>query len=1247
MFEAKCPSCSSTYQVDERRVPAGGLKMRCPKCGESFQVAVPVHSEPPVLGAALGMQQPRPPARKQTMLGLADQAGTTPQPPPRPNRKTMLGVAPGKSDLELASLEDDALEEADADELDLTAASEDDYEELDLPAPSEKARRSTQSGPDSLGYDEAELDLPSPGRFSELPSSARELDLPSPASAGLPDLNAGLPDLGADLPDLGGDLPDLSGDLPDLGAGLPDLEAALPTVGGHLPLPAQGILPLPTAGILPLPTAGILPQRAGALPGLAGEEADLDGGDPFGDDPFGSASFGAGADSGVLGPPLELSAAPPRPAQGSEEALAVDRDDIFGQGPTTAPESIPPGRAAGGAGFGNVDLGGAEAEEEEFDAFPTEERESASAGGSAGYGDVSLDGGTGNLDLGDDVERPRAPEGFAAPAAATAKVELGGRGKEKEDTKEKKKRRKTSGLSQGTRIALGGILVLAVAGGALSLLPDVGPYGVYLLIDTLKADSYGADLEADINQARSRLAMDSSAELTLAFAKVDSGRIHAPRYRPRKAYAAYLGFLNQLRFGPGSSENAQAEVFLAELSEADPETKYLDLAQLAKKAASGTPGIAATAARQLSRGLDFAIVIGEAALRERNEKVSLQAWEVALKASPSARTHFGMARAYHLAEKEDEARKEIDLALEKNSKHAGARLLLASLMMRDRTLDEDIVESLTPIAEGKGVSLGEQVQAYIILGDLHLTRSRIKHAEESFSEALKLDSGSAAAQRGLAMALFEGGRHSEALARFEASLQKDPDDLGANLGLVQSKLQLEQLEDAVKHLQMLAQKHPKSSAVAYWIGRGKERIGEKKEAEQAYETAIKFEERCPELVLSYIALTRLLGQKGNIEEASTVIQLAERKFPDDPAVYEALGELSSSRGSFEEAVKDYNRALALDKNNIGLRFARGVALRQARRFDEAAADFDAVEKESQDYPGLALERGNLYEASGRSEEALKMYEAALAAAPDDPDLKLRVACGKASSGQSKPALELLAPVLEKRPNSAEVNFCQGLAILNGGEDFALAKTHLQRAVAGDATRARYHLYVGWVAMELKDYSLATVSLDRAIELDQTLPDAYWKRGELRVMKSQVQDALDDIAKALKLAPERLEAHAAAARAYMGLGKEQDALSEWKLAVGAAHVEPSWRYQYGQLLFNNRRKEEAREQLKLAITEGEKRKPEPAWLPEAHRFMAMAIGQHKEAIPHLRAYLEAKRGSQTPYLLEAAKALDAILKAEGF
>ncbi|MBW1757300.1 MAG: zinc-ribbon domain-containing protein, partial [Deltaproteobacteria bacterium] len=36
MIKVSCPSCNASYDVDEHRLPEDGLRMRCPKCSESF-----------------------------------------------------------------------------------------------------------------------------------------------------------------------------------------------------------------------------------------------------------------------------------------------------------------------------------------------------------------------------------------------------------------------------------------------------------------------------------------------------------------------------------------------------------------------------------------------------------------------------------------------------------------------------------------------------------------------------------------------------------------------------------------------------------------------------------------------------------------------------------------------------------------------------------------------------------------------------------------------------------------------------------------------------------------------------------------------------------------------------------------------------------------------------------------------------------------------------------------------------------
>ena len=39
--KVECESCKAPYSIDERRIPAAGLRVRCPKCTKTFVVKKP------------------------------------------------------------------------------------------------------------------------------------------------------------------------------------------------------------------------------------------------------------------------------------------------------------------------------------------------------------------------------------------------------------------------------------------------------------------------------------------------------------------------------------------------------------------------------------------------------------------------------------------------------------------------------------------------------------------------------------------------------------------------------------------------------------------------------------------------------------------------------------------------------------------------------------------------------------------------------------------------------------------------------------------------------------------------------------------------------------------------------------------------------------------------------------------------------------------------------------------------------
>src|SRR5262245_61706497 len=100
MLRVQCEQCKAPYQVDERRVPTNGLKMRCPKCGHTFTGKVDATAPDRGAGPPSSPGQPRSPSAekrgqnkaamrtlKQTMIGFGSGGAGAPQ---RRPQKTLV-----------------------------------------------------------------------------------------------------------------------------------------------------------------------------------------------------------------------------------------------------------------------------------------------------------------------------------------------------------------------------------------------------------------------------------------------------------------------------------------------------------------------------------------------------------------------------------------------------------------------------------------------------------------------------------------------------------------------------------------------------------------------------------------------------------------------------------------------------------------------------------------------------------------------------------------------------------------------------------------------------------------------------------------------------------------------------------------------------------------------------------------------------------------------------------------------------
>ncbi|MFO0679556.1 MAG: tetratricopeptide repeat protein [Polyangiaceae bacterium] len=1220
MLKVECESCKAPYQIDEKRIPAVGLKMRCPKCGHSFLVknagpdsaalpaALPDLPKPAVKVA------PRPAGKnlKSTMVGvapsgpLAEEKSGTPRPP--------ISDFPGA----LGTLDDPGLPATTGPrsfDMDLPAVAG------DLPAPARAA-----APPAAAKAPTFELDLPSlPNDLPATRGRDAGADLPAVSSdlpavfGGAPVADVGGPPRGArstvafgdlDLPSVASNLPAPSGNLPAVAANLPAVAANLPAVASNLPA-VSGNLPSVSTGAPRIAT----PPPFGAAPAVP-PRADAS---PFGD-------------FGELDLPTELPAAVGQgaPAAGSDGGFgeldlggAAPEPDGFGGGDPSRQE---PEEAAGGMGFGELDFGdsGGDAEIATEAAIPTKEEEDTGAAPPVEGGEVP--------ELGAEVPHAAAP---MDPAAITREAE--------------KASRKGLGLKIG--MALGAVVVL---GGAALQLTPYGAFGYLRINDAIHTQDYVRVARDTSDKARKGLAPDTFSAAKATLDDIGKTQKQWPRARALTAYAALTSFVVDLRFGTDGARKGRAQQWLSELPPTvDPALRQVTEAALAAdngeldKALKSAESVARRDAKDPLQ-LDIAILRGEIELRRKNAAGAVAAFQRATEIFDSPRTHYGLARAHFMAGDFDKAKKEVDATLAASPDHA-AKILRAAIAFRSAHDGDSALKDLASILDTpakENASPEELALAFAIRGDVLLQRGATLEAGKAYDEALKTDSRSVAALVGRGEAFFRDGRYAEALARFDTAVDADKTSTRAIAGDAKTKIQLERLADAKAQLSGARTKYPKDWQIAYWLGQAEAALGNKKPAEAEFRSAVELVDPTDDdAVVPFVGLSSFLAAQGRPSDAEKVLEEAQKKLPDSALMQRAVGQVAAVQADYDKAVAHFRLALEKDPKDHATRFQLAVTLRRVHRFDESSAEFEKIAAADPNYPGLALERGLLYEESGDVKKALEQFQSALAKAPNDADLQLRVGSAYVAINRPDEALPVLKKVLEARPGSAEAHHFIGRAMMiTPGTPETQVMRYLRRAVELDPNRAEFHLYVGWAANEANPQQLgvAKAEIEKAIALDKLLGDAYWQYGSVLRKEGAVEDALKNLRRALELKPTRYDIHATLAETFEDKNDRATAASEWQKAIAGDDTRPFWRFRYGRILFDRNAMAEAAGHLTFAadkVTDA----PRPAWAVSADFMAGEALrktGKKAEAVKYFKRFLEFAQAN-SPDRKDAQRALDEL------
>ena len=834
--------------------------------------------------------------------------------------------------------------------------------------------------------------LPVPGRAS---SPAFEDD--APVARGRGDAELPSPFGGGDTRPRGGidasfgeiDLPLTSGPGAELpltsGASLPSLTgSALPTIAGSgLPVvTGSSALPVPTGGTaLPIPTGGSalpIPTGGSALPIPTGGTAL-----PV---PSGATSLPSAIAGGVL--PIAQPTGLPVITQPGMPAVI--------QGATSLP-------SVGGSEFElEDDLGGG------ANPFDDSDRTAPADGAPhATPSAVDLDG-PARGQVGDEADLVAAPMsvGRVRPAPATEAPPA---------------RRGNAG-----KIALAALVLVAIGGGSLALVPSMGPFGANFISDQLNAKAYAQSLEQLRAHVDAGFDEDTSAGATRGVEEAKQAQASRPRHKPTMSFAAYAALARSLRFGTRGDDAAYAKQLITQAgTEASPEKA---LATAANLAVSGdlphAKEAAAAALAAAPADLDAASLAAEIELASKS-KGAVAAWKGAVAIKATARTLFGLARAARAAGDDATAKDAAEKALKASPAHPGARILLATILWSKDNDEAGALAHLKKVTEDKAVRANAS-DAELVAG-LHRARAHppraIAHDAPPSGVRRRAQARSASGrgadrQRRALLSrrsLLRGARalrggHAAPTRRTcsRRSAREDVPRARADEGGEGSP------QEAAHAAQPEGPARRCSGSVA-----PRRRSATRRTPRPTTPTRSRLGDKSLEVVDAYVALAHLLTRERPPEEAA---KQARRGVGEVPRLAGAPPRQGRGRARRRVSTRTRRSELRARARKGGrprdaLQSRRGRATPPQLRRPPARSStrWPTTDK---DFPGLALERGLLFEEMGQSDKALEMYNAALKKAPNDLDLKLRVGSTQVIAGHAEHAEKILREVVEGAPELA-------------------------------------------------------------------------------------------------------------------------------------------------------------------------------------------------------------------------------------
>ncbi|MFY0565203.1 tetratricopeptide repeat protein [Archangium lansingense] len=448
--------------------------------------------------------------------------------------------------------------------------------------------------------------------------------------------------------------------------------------------------------------------------------------------------------------------------------------------------------------------------------------------------------------------------------------------------------------------------------------------------------------------------------------------------------------------------------------------------------------------------------------------------------------------------------------------------------------------SSTAVSLAKGAWSANQgdVELGLLLAEAQAAQKKDSaEAIDTLNKVLKAQPDLARAHHALGNAYQAGGKADEAAKAYEAALKADATHLSSSVELAAVELLLR--KDAQKGLEA---------------------------AERALDEKSQAQMSPPELSRARTFKGIALFQLARLEDAEKELRAALEKDSKALILKTYLARVLHAQRKFEEALPFHEEVAKAEAQNLEATDGYISTLVTLGKFEDARKRVEEAVKRFKDNARLEYLYGRIEELTDHNPSAEEHYTRALKA--DEKLIEAHVALGRLHlrlrrNDQAKAHFETASTLA---PENAWVQLSLGEQAL-AAEDTTTAQAAFERAVSLDANLADAHLGLSRLALLAGDLEKAQKEADTALSLDpHTLRGARMHRGLVLWRQGKLDDAIAELEQAKKEDPRAAGPPITLAAVLLDKGngapegKETEAASAFKTAelnlMAALKSEPS-------------------------------------------------------------------------------------------